>query len=136
VYDGTGLPVLMKGTVQDITERRMNEKAVKAERQRLYDVLETLPVYVVLLTPEYHVPFTNRFFRERFGESHGRRSFEYLFVSLRQERRSQLNGFPWALFLRIFIYSMGSKLLRIVDMGHECILKEARSTLAHSCGRM
>jgi PAS domain-containing protein len=53
--------------------------AVAAERQRLYDVLETLPVYVVLLSADYHVPFANQFFRERFGESHGRRCFEYLF---------------------------------------------------------
>jgi len=38
-----------------------------------------LPAYVVLLTPDHHVPFANRFFRERFGESCGRRCFEYLF---------------------------------------------------------
>ncbi|MDM7912484.1 MAG: ATP-binding protein, partial [Methanotrichaceae archaeon] len=30
-------------------------------------------------TPDYHVSFANRFFRERFGEPHGRRCFEYLF---------------------------------------------------------
>jgi DNA-binding NarL/FixJ family response regulator/signal transduction histidine kinase len=59
--------------------RRETAQAVAAERQRLYDVLETLPVYVALLTPDYHVQFANRFFRERFGESHGRRCFEYLF---------------------------------------------------------
>ncbi|HSB54857.1 MAG TPA: response regulator, partial [Gemmatimonadales bacterium] len=41
--------------------------------------METLPVYVVLLSEDYRVPFANRFFRERFGESHGRRCFEYLF---------------------------------------------------------
>jgi signal transduction histidine kinase len=51
----------------------------RAERQRLYDVLEALPVYVVLLSPDYHVPFANRFFRQRFGESGGKRCFEYLF---------------------------------------------------------
>jgi PAS domain S-box-containing protein len=55
------------------------EEAVKAERQRFQDVLEILPAYLVLLTPDYHVPFANRFFREHFGESHGRRCFEYLF---------------------------------------------------------
>jgi PAS domain S-box-containing protein len=64
---------------RDITERKQAEEAVKRERQRLNDVLEMLPVYVVLLTPDYHVPFANRFFRERFGESHGQRCFEYLF---------------------------------------------------------
>jgi len=60
-------------------ERRRAEKDLIDERQRFYDVLEMLPVYVVLLTPDYHVPFANRFFRERFGESHGKRCFEYLF---------------------------------------------------------
>ena len=62
--------------------RRQDQRAqdaVQAERQRFNDLLETLPAYLVLLTPDYHVTFANRFFRERFGESHGRRCFEYLF---------------------------------------------------------
>ena len=63
----------------EIAERRRAEDAVKAERQRFNDVLEMLPAYVVLLTPDYHVPFANRFFRERFGESNGQRCYEYLF---------------------------------------------------------
>ena len=54
-------------------------RALDIERQRFNDVLESLPVYVVLLSPDYHVPFANRFFRERFGESHGKRCYEYLF---------------------------------------------------------
>jgi signal transduction histidine kinase len=53
--------------------------AMKVERQRLKEVLEVLPVYVVLLTQDYHVSFANRVFRERFGESYGRRCFECLF---------------------------------------------------------
>ncbi|MDD1667666.1 MAG: PAS domain-containing protein, partial [Methanomicrobiales archaeon] len=52
---------------------------MESERQQLYAVLDTLPVYVVLLSGDYHVPFANRFFRERFGESHGKRCYEYLF---------------------------------------------------------
>jgi PAS domain S-box-containing protein len=73
---------------RDLLETRVEERtaqleqatrAVQAERQRFNDVLETLPAYLVLLTPDYHVPYANRFFRERFGESHGRRCFEYLF---------------------------------------------------------
>lgn len=67
------------GSISDITERKRAEQAVAAERQRFNDVLETLPVYLVLLTTDYHVPFANRFFRERFGESEGHRCYEYLF---------------------------------------------------------
>jgi len=55
------------------------EEAVKAERKRFIDVLEMLPAYLVLLTPDHHVTYANRFFRERFGEDRGRRCFEYLF---------------------------------------------------------
>lgn len=61
------------------TDRIKAQQAINLERQRLYDILENLPVYVVLLTPDYHMPFSNRIFRETFGESHGRRCFEYLF---------------------------------------------------------
>ena len=63
----------------EVAERRKAEAAVKAERQRLYDVMETLPVYVALLSEDYHMPYANRFFRERFGESGGKRCYEFLF---------------------------------------------------------
>ncbi|PWB51139.1 MAG: hypothetical protein C3F13_14865 [Anaerolineales bacterium] len=54
-------------------------KAVAAERQRFNDVLEIMPVYTILLTPDYHVAFANRYFRERFGEDNGKPCYEYLF---------------------------------------------------------
>ena len=54
-------------------------RAVEAQRQRFNDVLEILPVYTILLTPDYHVSFANRYFREHFGEDHGRCCYEYLF---------------------------------------------------------
>ena len=38
-----------------------------------------LPAYVVLLAQDYTVPFANRTFRERFGESGGKRCYEFLF---------------------------------------------------------
>ena len=60
-------------------ERKRSETIVKAERQRLYQVLETLPVHVALLTKDHHVSFANKSFRKQFGESHGRHCFEYLF---------------------------------------------------------
>jgi PAS domain S-box-containing protein len=82
---------------EDITERKKVEEALKKaneelekkvlqrtvevsrERQRLYNVLETLPVYVILLDKDYRVPFANKVFRERFGESHGKRCYNFLF---------------------------------------------------------
>jgi two-component system cell cycle sensor histidine kinase/response regulator CckA len=63
----------------DVTGRKLAENALRAERKRFRDVLDQLPAYLILLSPDYHVPFANRFFRQRFGDSHGRRCFEYLF---------------------------------------------------------
>jgi len=58
--------------------QRMGEE-IRAERERLYTVLETLPAMICLLTPDYHVAFANRAFREKFGESLGRRCYDYCF---------------------------------------------------------
>jgi len=102
--DSKGRPLYRVGIVRDITERKENEDELRRsrdglelrvkeqtaeirraleetarERQRLYDVLETLPVLICLLTPDYHVRFANRAFRERFGEADGRRCYEYVF---------------------------------------------------------
>ncbi len=63
----------------EIAERKRIELAVQTERKRMYDVMETLPVYVILLSEDYRVPYANRFFRERFGDSGGKRCYEYLF---------------------------------------------------------
>jgi PAS domain S-box-containing protein len=64
---------------RDVTARKRAEALAEAERQRLRDVLNMLPAYVILLAPDYTVPFANRFFEERFGKSMGRRCYDYLF---------------------------------------------------------
>jgi signal transduction histidine kinase len=70
----------LESRVQERTaELEKATEAVLGERQRLYDVLETLPVYVCLLDADYRVPFANRYFRETFGKSQGRRCHEFLF---------------------------------------------------------
>jgi PAS domain S-box-containing protein len=97
IRDETGKIVRSLGMVQDITERKKAERKlelineeleervqkrteeVSKERQRLYTILETLPAYVVLLDKEYQMTFANKVFRERFGESHGKPCYEYLF---------------------------------------------------------
>ncbi|MCW4054332.1 MAG: PAS domain S-box protein [Candidatus Bathyarchaeota archaeon] len=64
---------------RDITERKKVENIVQQERKRLFNVLETVPAMVCLLTPDYHVPFANRAFKEKFGESEGRHCYDYCF---------------------------------------------------------
>lgn len=69
--------------VRDNLEEQVKErtKELYNERQRLFDILESLPVMIILLSPDYHVKFANRAFREKFGESHGRRCYEYCYGS-------------------------------------------------------
>ncbi len=64
---------------QDITERKQAEESLRRERQQFYSILEVMPMMVCLLTPDYHIPFANRAFREKFGESKGRHCYEYCF---------------------------------------------------------
>ncbi len=64
---------------QEISERINVEALVEAERKRFNGLLELMPAYLILLTPDYHVAYANRYFRERFGESNGKRCFEFLF---------------------------------------------------------
>ena len=70
---------LEERVARQTAELRRAYEAVRTEKQRFNDVLELLPAYVVLLTPDYHVPFANRTFRERFGEGPGKRCYEHLF---------------------------------------------------------
>jgi C4-dicarboxylate-specific signal transduction histidine kinase len=94
----------MKGNVtaaivvfEDITERKKAEEELRKakenleeqvqqrtvqlvnERKMLFAILETVPIMVCLLTPDYHVAFANRSFREKFGESESRHCYDYCF---------------------------------------------------------
>ena len=60
-------------------EQEARAAAIRSERQRFVDVLNMLPVSVVLLTPDYRIPFANRFFEDRFGKADGQRCYEHLF---------------------------------------------------------
>lgn len=62
-------------------EQRVRErtKELTAERQRLFEVLESIPAMVCLLTPDYHVAFANRSFREKFGEANGRHCHDFCY---------------------------------------------------------
>jgi PAS domain S-box-containing protein len=72
----------LKGSVhyaREITSVKVAQKALHEEQKRFRELLDRLPAYLVLLDPDYRVPFANRFFEERFGVSDGRHCYEYLF---------------------------------------------------------
>ena len=79
-------------TQMDITEHKRIEDlqhenemhheittAVEAERQRFFDILETLPAMICLLTSEYRIAFANRSYREHFSVFSGSHCYESRF---------------------------------------------------------
>ena len=67
--------------VRDYLEEKVAERTAEfsRERQRLFDVLETLPANICLISPDYRIPFANRAFRQRFGETDGRHCYDYIY---------------------------------------------------------
>jgi len=49
------------------------------ERRRLYNILETLPFYIILLDKDRKILFGNRIFRKIFGQPQGERCYEFIF---------------------------------------------------------
>ncbi|MGA1865491.1 MAG: ATP-binding protein [bacterium] len=70
---------------RDITERKRTEEALrqseiaKADRQRLFSVLDVLPALVYLQSPDNTIPFANRRFRRLFGDPKGRQCYRILY---------------------------------------------------------
>jgi len=85
VWDGVQTDITeLKRAEEMLRETELSCKvaeAVESERQRLFDVLETLPVMICLLTLDHHIAFANRSFREKFGEAEGRHCYEHCFRS-------------------------------------------------------
>jgi PAS domain S-box-containing protein len=60
------------------TERKSAEKAIEAERQKLFSVLNALPAFVHLTGADFAIRFANRRFKEVFGEPGDRPCYEVL----------------------------------------------------------
>ena len=84
-YDQTGKIIYYQGIILDITERKKAEEALrqgeilKADRQRLFSLLDVLPAIVYLQASNHTIPFANRTFRELFGNPEGRPCYEILY---------------------------------------------------------
>jgi PAS domain S-box-containing protein len=79
ITDASGNFVMGRSTVFDMTARRQAEAALEAEHQRLLSVLERIPAYVALISPECTIPYANREFVKRFGDPGNRLCYEFLF---------------------------------------------------------
>ncbi len=78
IFDKDGVATMVGGVAIDITARERAQEALEAERRRLFSLLDELPALVYLVAPDYSIRFTNRVFRESFGQPEGRKCYELL----------------------------------------------------------
>ncbi len=67
-----------KQTERAITQHELTEKVLNSERQRLFTLLDLLPVYVFLQDKDFSIIFANRTFKKLFGEPANRTCYQML----------------------------------------------------------
>lgn len=68
VYDDNGQVEYIISTSLDITQRKNAQELVKAERHKLFSVLNVLPGFVTLVSKDHQIRYANHRFLELFGE--------------------------------------------------------------------
>ncbi len=71
-------PGKMVAMFLDITERKKAENIIATERQRLFALFDALPAFVYLQAPDYTIKYSNRYYKEHFGETAGKLCYESL----------------------------------------------------------
>ena len=60
-----------------LAERKRAEEILQQERNRLKEILDTMPDGVYILNPQYDIEYINPYLRNEFGPIEGRKCYEY-----------------------------------------------------------
>ncbi len=77
-FDNEGNPTGGVGITNDINELKFAERALNAERTRLYSILDLFPGFVCLQAQDYTIRFANRRFIEEYGDPMGRACYKHI----------------------------------------------------------
>ena len=66
------------GLLYNVTVRKSQEDKLKAEREKLYAILDRLPAFVCLRDKESYIIFCNSHFMEQFGHGVGKLCYEVI----------------------------------------------------------
>ncbi len=69
VYDEDGNPQSIFGYIQDITGRKMAEKALQESEKRFRTIVDTIPQFIAYTDKELRYHFVNRAYEDKFGLS-------------------------------------------------------------------
>jgi PAS domain-containing protein len=69
---------MIESVAGEIAKREHTEEALQAERERLFSLLDGLPMYVYLQGRDHTIRFANRCFKEHFGVPDGRPCYEVI----------------------------------------------------------
>jgi PAS domain S-box-containing protein len=83
VRDEGGNIVHYQGFTTEITERKQAEAKLKAERDYLFRIFDTISQYVFVCTSDYTIEFSNRSARNMFGELEGKTCYKELYQNTR-----------------------------------------------------
>ncbi|MCC7573128.1 MAG: PAS domain S-box protein [Candidatus Methanofastidiosum sp.] len=61
---------------RDISERKRINEALEKEKDNLYSLLNELPGYVCVYSPDLSIVFANNFLKKRFGKIEGKKCYE------------------------------------------------------------
>lgn len=78
-----GASLVAGGMTEGMGNRSKPEKTAQSKRGRYLEMVDQLPYYIILMTPDRRIAFANRAFVEMFGEPGGKHCHEHLFGSSR-----------------------------------------------------
>lgn len=76
VFDEDGRISALEGLCRDITESKRAAQFLEDEQQKMTILLDTIPAFISLKTPDCRIHFANKRFRDLFGEPAGRFCYE------------------------------------------------------------
>ena len=65
------------GSFRDITERKKAEEALRYEREKLINILDSIPDGVYIVNEQYDIEYVNPFLQKIYGPVKGQKCYEY-----------------------------------------------------------
>jgi PAS domain S-box-containing protein len=76
MLDDQGAPTRWIGVCEDVTAERLATSALESERMNLLSVMESMPAFLYLQSPNHQIAFANKQFHKTFGDPKGKTCHE------------------------------------------------------------